>query len=29
MDGRDIGTKVFSGADLKFFIIAANPEVRA
>ena len=28
MDGRDIGTKVFPNADLKFFI-TANPEVRA
>ena len=28
MDGRDIGTKVFPDADLKFFI-TANPEVRA
>ena len=28
MDGRDIGTKVFPDAELKFFI-TANPEVRA
>ena len=28
MDGRDIGTKVFPNADLKFFV-TANPEVRA
>ena len=28
MDGRDIGTKVFPEAELKFFI-TANPEVRA
>ena len=28
MDGRDIGTKVFSNAELKFFI-TANAEIRA
>ena len=28
MDGRDIGTKVFPNADLKFYF-TANPEVRA